>query len=77
MAKEKIVIGATDKKKSAQHQYNLLTRNKINADIKIYKTDSGELYSVEAGPYSMRKQLLQDIDKIKGLGLPNAFITNA
>jgi len=77
MGKWKIVVGTTDRKKKAQQQYNLITRNKINPDIKIYKTDSGELYSVEVGPYSKRKQVLQDVDKIKGLGIINAFITNA
>ncbi|ASK64066.1 hypothetical protein CFK37_18840 [Virgibacillus phasianinus] len=77
MGKYKIVVGTTGKKKSAQNQYNLLTRNRINADIKIYKTNGGELYSVETGPYSERKRVLQDVDKIKGLGITNAFITSA
>ncbi|WP_174614100.1 SPOR domain-containing protein [Virgibacillus ihumii] len=76
MGKYKIVVGTTNKKKSAQHQYNLVTRNKINADIRIYKMDSRELYSVEVGPYS-KKQALQNVDKIKGLGITNAFITRA
>lgn len=77
MAKYKIVAGTTDRKKTAQQQYNLITKNQINADIKIYKIDGGELYSVEVGPYSTRKPLLQDLDKIKGLGITNAFITSA
>lgn len=75
MGKYKIVVGTTDRKKRAQEHYNLVTGNNINADIRIYKTDGGELYSVEVGPYSKRKQMLQDIDKIKGLGIINAFIT--
>lgn len=77
MGKYKIVVGTTDKKANAKHQYNLVTENEINADIKIYKTNSGELYSVEVGPYPMKKQVLQDLDKIKSLGIINAFITNA
>ncbi|RYG72420.1 hypothetical protein EU245_10595 [Lentibacillus lipolyticus] len=77
MGKYKIVVGTTDRKKRAQHQYNLITRNKINADIKIYNVDSGELYCVEAGPYSGKKQVLQNLDKIKGLGVTDAFITSA
>lgn len=77
MGKYKIVVGTTNTKKSAQHQYNLITKNRINADIKIYKTDKGELYSVEIGPYSGKKQALQNVDKIKGLGISNAFITSA
>ncbi|WP_430789046.1 SPOR domain-containing protein [Virgibacillus flavescens] len=77
MGKYKIVVLTTGQKNSAQQKYNLVTRHKINADIKIYKTTGGELYSVEVGPYSERKRVLQDIDKIKGIGIPNAFITNA
>ncbi|WP_404452163.1 SPOR domain-containing protein [Virgibacillus necropolis] len=77
MGNYKIVVETTNRKKSAQQKYNLITRNKINADIRTYKTDNGELYSVEVGPYSGRKQVLQDVDKIKGLGITNAFITSA
>ncbi|WP_092493895.1 SPOR domain-containing protein [Virgibacillus salinus] len=76
MGKYKIVVETTGMKKSAQKRYNLITRNKINADIKTYKTDGGEIYSVEVGPYSGKKQVLQDVDKIKSLGITNAFITN-
>ncbi|MBP1949957.1 SPOR domain-containing protein [Virgibacillus litoralis] len=76
MANYKIVVETTGMKKSAQQRYNLITRNKINADIKTYKTDGGEIYSVEVGPYSGKKQVLQDVDKIKRLGIKNAFITS-
>ncbi|MFB4169945.1 SPOR domain-containing protein [Virgibacillus sp. JSM 102003] len=77
MGKYKIIVETTGKKNSAQQRYNLITRNKINADIKTYKTDGGELYSVEVGPYTGKKQILQDVDKIKSLGITNAFITGA
>ncbi|GAA0428818.1 hypothetical protein GCM10008983_01450 [Lentibacillus halophilus] len=77
MGTYKIVAGTTDKKGNAQHQYNVITKNNMDADIQVYQTDTGELYCVEVGPYSERKQLLQNLDKIKGLGITNAFITNA
>lgn len=76
MGKYKIIAETTNKKNSAQQRYNLITKNNINADIKTYKIDSGELYSVEVGPYSGKKQVLQDVDKIKNLGITNAFITS-
>ncbi len=77
MGKYKIIVETTGKKNSAQQRYNVITRNKINADIKTYKTEGGELYSVEIGPYSGKKQVLKDVDKIKSLGITNAFITGA
>lgn len=76
MGKYMIVVGTTDSKNRAQQQYNLVNRDVINLGIKTFNTESGELYRVEAGPYSKRKQMLQDLDKIKGLGMINAFITN-
>lgn len=77
MGKYKIIVETTSMKRSAQQRYNLITKNKINAEITTYTTDSEELYSVEAGPYSGKKDVLNDIDKIKGLGITNAFITGA
>ncbi|MFD1037849.1 SPOR domain-containing protein [Virgibacillus byunsanensis] len=77
MGKYKIVVETTNSKKRAQQQYNLITKNNISTNITTYKTDGGELYSVETGPYSGRKNVLQDVDKIKGLGVVNAFITSA
>lgn len=77
MGKYRIVVGTSKGKSEATKHYNLVTKNQIHADIKIYKTDSGELYSVETGPYSKRKEVLQDLDIIKSLGIINAFITNA
>jgi len=74
MEKFKIVVGTTTREKNAQGQYNLMTDNKINANIKVYKTADGKLYRVETEMYSRRKQALQDIDKIKKLGIKDAFI---
>jgi len=74
MEKFKIVIGTTTREKNAQGQYNLMTDNKINTNIKVYKTADGKLYRVETEMYSRRKQALQDIDKIKKLGIKDAFI---
>ncbi|MFZ3577097.1 SPOR domain-containing protein [Virgibacillus sp. DJP39] len=76
MSKYKIVVDTTNKKNSALQRYNLITRNEINAHIETYTIDSGEIYCVEAGPYSEKKYALQDVDKIKGLGIKNAFITS-
>lgn len=76
MGQYKIVVGTTDRKEVARDHYNLVNKNDINGDIRIYKTDKGELYSVEVGPYSQKKQMLQDLDKIKDLGIINAFITS-
>ena len=77
MGKYVIVVETTNNKETAQRQYQLLSKNNINPDIRIYKTDRGELYRVEVGPYSMKKQMFQDIDNIKGLGMINAFITRS
>ncbi|MBU5465840.1 SPOR domain-containing protein [Virgibacillus sp. MSJ-26] len=74
MEKFKIVVGTTTREKNAQGQYNLMTDNKINTNIKVYKTADGKLYRVETEMYSRRKQALQDIDKIKKLGIKDAFI---
>lgn len=71
----KIIIETTERKPSAEARLNFLKENKIDCYIHAHEYETGVLYSVQAGPFTEKKYALENVDKIKRLGLFNAFIT--
>jgi len=71
------MVETTNSKKIAQTHMNTLRSHAIDCSIKTLNIDNTTLYSVQAGPFSYKKDALVNIDKIKRLGVKNAFITNA
>ncbi len=76
MSQYKIIVETTASKVTAIDRYNILRDNQISSDILTLTPDEGELYSVQAGPYLEKKYALEHVDRIKKLGIVNAFITH-
>lgn len=76
MSHYKIIVETTNSQSRAQERQHFLQQNNITSDIKSYDIDTGKLYSVQAGPFSSKKPALENVDKIKRLGVINAFITS-
>jgi hypothetical protein len=73
----KIVVDMTNSKKRAQSQLNKLRNNDIACYVVPVKLNNQTFYNVQAGPFSYKKDALENVDKIKQqLGIQNAFITN-
>ncbi|MTT31219.1 hypothetical protein GMB86_04210 [Terrilactibacillus sp. BCM23-1] len=75
MGEYKIIVETTNSNKRAEEQSYFLKQNQIDSQLITLSFDRQKLYSVQAGPYFAKKEALEDIDKIKGLGLRQAFIT--
>ena len=73
----KIIIETTSSRKRAQSHINALKNMNITGFIETLNLDHQTLYSVQAGPYDYKKDALVNVDKIKRLGVRNAFITSA
>ena len=77
MSVYKIMIETTTSKAQAQKKLDSLNRMHIACHIATLKLDNNTFYSVQAGPFTEKKDALTQVDAIKKLGIRHAFITNA
>jgi cell division septation protein DedD len=75
MSVYKIMVETTQNKTLAKKQLDTLRSNKITCHISTLKLDNQTFYSVQAGPFTEKKDALTHVDAIKNLGIRHAFIT--
>ncbi|MFD2617698.1 SPOR domain-containing protein [Terrilactibacillus laevilacticus] len=76
MGEYKIIVETTSSNQRAKEQFHFLKQNQIDSRLITLTFDRQKLYSVQAGPYFAKKEALEHVDKIKGLGIRHAFITS-
>lgn len=77
MSDYRVMVETTPNKTRAQKQLNTLKSNQITCRIATLNLDNKTYYSVQAGPFSQRKEALTQLDRIKKLGVRHAFITRS
>ncbi|WEG11281.1 SPOR domain-containing protein [Pullulanibacillus sp. KACC 23026] len=70
-----VMIETTPNKASAKKRFELLKSRHIHSRIATLHLDNQTYYSVQAGPFTQRKEALTQLDAIKKLGIRHAFIT--
>ncbi|MGV3488517.1 MAG: SPOR domain-containing protein [Tuberibacillus sp.] len=73
----KILVETTNSKPIAQSRIDSLRRHNIDCTMVTFELGRQTFYSVQAGPFAYKKDALINVDKIKRIGVKNAFITNA
>lgn len=75
MSDYKVMVETTPNKAHAEKQFHTLRSNRINCHITTLNLDDQTYYSIQAGPFSQRKDALTQLDLVKKLGIRHAFIT--
>jgi hypothetical protein len=75
MSVYKIMVETTPNEARAKKQVDHLRSNQITCRIATLKLDNQTFFSVQAGPFTEKKDALTHVDAIKKLGIRHAFIT--